>query len=82
MGKVGGVGRVGREGGGLFVVGVDGRSENARPARLFAGLLGISHVGKIKEVLKCLPGKAFSRAVRTGGSEGSDESDGREADCL
>ena len=35
--------------------------ENARPAGLFAGLLGISHAGKIKEVLKCLPGKAFCR---------------------
>ena len=73
-GKVGGVarfrrieriGRIGREGSGLFVVVVDGRSENARPAGLFAGLLGISHAGKIKEVLKCLPGKAFSRAVIT-----------------
>ena len=29
-----------------------------------AGLLGISHAGKMKEVLKCLPGKAFCRAVR------------------
>jgi len=38
VGRVGRVGRIGREGGGLIVVGVDGRSENARPAGLFAGL--------------------------------------------
>ena len=51
----------------MFVVVVDGRSENARPAGLLSGLLGISHAGKVKEVLKCLPGKAFCRAVKTGG---------------